>query len=234
MLTTSLRIVTTDKQTLFHFVHYFYVMLSKRDEELFQQDNSRRRCHFFKSFFVTKLLNEGNANPDLDGKYDYKNVKRWSKRVPGKDIFKLDKIFFPINEGRMHWICAVAFMKEKRIQMYDSMGSDGMHYLENLFQYIKDEHKAKKGCDLPNADEWKLVPCERDTPRQRNGKIMVAECECLIFTVVITLNPLSALLPQGMTVASSLACSLISCQRTVHWYSRRSISISVGRELSCP
>jgi hypothetical protein len=101
-------------------IHYFYVMLGQRDEEMCRQDPTRKRSHFFKSFFMTKLLNEGNA--ELEGTYEYRNVKRWSKKVPGKDIFNLDKIFFPINQGRMHWICAVAFMQEKRIQFYDSMG----------------------------------------------------------------------------------------------------------------
>jgi sentrin-specific protease 1 len=152
-------------------IHYFYEMLTKRDEEMCHNDSSRKRCHFFKSFFITKLLNEGNSNPDLDGKYEYNNVKRWSKKVPGKDIFNLDKIIFPINEGRMHWLCAVAFMQEKRIQLYDSMGSNGMHYLQSLLQYIKDEHQAKKGTPLLDAHEWRLVPCESATPRQRNGKL---------------------------------------------------------------
>jgi hypothetical protein len=151
-------------------IHYFYVMLAARDEELCHNDSSRKRSHFFKSFFMTKLLNEGNTNVALDGKYDYRNVKRWSKNAPGKDIFKLDKIFFPINEGRMHWICAVAFVQERRIQMYDSMGSDGMHYLQSIFQYIKDEHQDKKKAPLPDVNDWELVPCTRETPRQRNGE----------------------------------------------------------------
>ncbi len=64
-------------------IHYFLVMLSKRDEEICREDPSRKRCHFFKSFFMTKLLNEGHTNPAIDGKYEYKNVKRWSKKVPG-------------------------------------------------------------------------------------------------------------------------------------------------------
>jgi len=65
-------------------IHYFYVVLSKRDEELCRAQPTRQRSHFFKSFFMTKLLNEGNANPALEGKYEYRNVKRWSKKVPGK------------------------------------------------------------------------------------------------------------------------------------------------------
>ena len=151
-------------------IHYFYLMLAKRDEELCKNDPSRKRSHFFKSFFITKLLNEGNAS--CDGKYEYRNVKRWSKKVPGKDIFNLDKILFPINMGNMHWICAAIFMKDKRIEVYDSMGSSGGRYLEALFNYIQDEHMDKKKSPLPDVDSWQLVPTQRDTPRQTNGKFL--------------------------------------------------------------
>ena len=119
---------------------------------------------------MTKLLNEGNANPELDGKYEYRNVKRWSKKAPGKDLFNLDKIIFPINEGNAHWVCAVAFMQEKRIQMYDPMGSKAGYYLEAIFKYLLDEHKDKKKEEMPDSHEWVLVPTTDETPRQKNGK----------------------------------------------------------------
>ena len=54
-------------------IHYFYLMLSKRDEELCKK-NGTKRSHFFKSFFLTKLFDEGGTN-----EYKYSNVKRWSK-----------------------------------------------------------------------------------------------------------------------------------------------------------
>lgn len=60
-------------------------------------------------------------------------------------------------------------MQAKKIQFYDSMGGDGKKYLRDLFRYIQDEHMDKKKCPLPNADEWELIPCTRDTPVQRNG-----------------------------------------------------------------
>eukprot|EP00980_Cylindrotheca_fusiformis_P008183 scaffold1734_cov196-Cylindrotheca_fusiformis.AAC.5 len=157
-------------------IHYFYLMLAKRDEDMSKADPSRKRSHFFKSFFITKLLNEGHSDPAMDGKYEYRNVKRWSKKVPGKDIFKLDKIFFPINQGQMHWFCGVVFMQEKRIQIFDSMGTGGRHYLESIFQYLQDEHMDKKKCPLPDIHEWELVGTTRDTPSQRNGY------DCGVFT----------------------------------------------------
>ena len=52
---------------------------------------------------------------------------------------------------------------------FDSMGGTDRSKLEGLLQYLKDEHKAKKGKEL-DVSEWELVPCTMDTPRQRNGK----------------------------------------------------------------
>ena len=152
-------------------IHFFLNMLACRDKQLCEKDGNRKRCHFFKSFFLTKLFDEGATN-----QYRYSNVKRWSKKVPGKDIFALDKIFFPMNLSNMHWACAVIYMQEKRIQVYDSMLGSGVDQLEGLMQYLKDEWRAKKGGELPNQDEWDLVTCKADTPQQRNGY------DCGVFT----------------------------------------------------
>jgi sentrin-specific protease 1 len=129
---------------------------------------------------MTKLLNEGH--PTMDGQYEYRQVKRWSKLVPGKDLFALDKIFFPINQGFSHWICAVVFMKEKRIQMYDSLHGPGMPYLEAIFRYLKDDYKDKKGGEMPDKDEWELVVTQGNTPNQHNG---------MFFNVGANLSPTS-------------------------------------------
>lgn len=147
--------------------------------------------HFFKSFFVTKLRNENV--PGKDGQYQYTNVKRWSKKVKGmffsglngfgcshslaclgKDVFALDKVFFPVNQGNAHWTLAVAFVQERRLQFYDSMGGGGRQYLQDLERYFKDEFKDKKKTE--DTRKWTLVPCTEDTPRQRN----VVDCGVFI------------------------------------------------------
>lgn len=119
---------------------------------------------------------EANALTLLYSQSDTKISYSWNYQYTGKDIFNLDKIIFPINQGRMHWVCAVAYMQEKRIQFYDSLGSDGMQYLEAIFKYIQDEHHDKKGSPLPDIDGWRLIPCSRDTPRQLNSY------DCGVFT----------------------------------------------------
>ncbi|KAL7427955.1 hypothetical protein ACHAXH_002583 [Discostella pseudostelligera] len=158
-------------------INYFLKnCLAKRDEKLCAKQPGRKRSHFFNSFFVQTMFDDKNNNRALRGKYNYKNVKRWSKKVPGKDIFKLKYILCPINLDNMHWTSAVIFMEEKRIQYYDSLGGTDMLKLEGLLQYVKDEFKAKNDGKEMDATEWELVGCTRDTPRQRNG------FDCGVFT----------------------------------------------------
>mmetsp|Transcript_23237 Transcript_23237/g.50343 ORF Transcript_23237/g.50343 Transcript_23237/m.50343 type:complete len:610 (-) Transcript_23237:9-1838(-) len=157
-------------------INYFLKnCLAKRDENLCAKQPGRKRSHFFNSFFVQTMFDEKNHNSKLRGKYNYKNVKRWSKKVPGKDIFNLKYIVCPINLENVHWTSAVIFMEEKRIQYYDSMGGTDRTKLEGLLQYLKDEHRVKKGGEM-DTTEWKLVHCTRDTPGQRNG------FDCGVFT----------------------------------------------------
>jgi sentrin-specific protease 1 len=152
-------------------INYFLKnCLARRDEMLCAREPGRRRSHFFNSFFVQTMFDEKNNDPRLRGRYNYKNVRRWSKKVPGKDIFKLKYILCPINLDNMHWTSAVIFMEDKRIQYYDSMGGTDRAKLEGLLEYVKDEYRAKNGKDM-DTSEWELVSCRRDTPRQRNGEL---------------------------------------------------------------
>ena len=155
-------------------INYFLKnCLAKRDEKLCASQPGQKRSHFFNSFFVQTMFDEKNNNMNVRGKYNYKNVRRWGKKVPGKDIFNLKYIICPINLDNMHWTSAVIFMEEKRIQYYDSMGGTDRVKLEGLLQYLKDEWKAKKKGGELDVSEWTLVNCTRDTPRQRNGKFVM-------------------------------------------------------------
>ena len=139
-------------------IHFYCAALSRRDSE----QNPTKRSHFFKSFFLTKLLEEQNG-------CKYANAKRWSKKAPGKDMFALDKIFFPVNIDNMHWAASVIFMQEKCIRFYDSMGGKGAKYLEGLLRYLKDEWIDKKKTNRGDWDEWQLIDT-KDIPLQQNGE----------------------------------------------------------------
>jgi Ulp1 family protease len=44
------------------------------------------------------------------GSFCYKNVERWGNRVDGGNIFKMKKLFAPINLSNTHWGCCVVDM----------------------------------------------------------------------------------------------------------------------------
>ncbi|KAL3770402.1 hypothetical protein ACHAW5_002319 [Stephanodiscus triporus] len=158
-------------------INYFLkICLVRRDKKMCTTDTGRRRSHFFSSFFIQKMFDEKSEDPELRGRYNFDNVKEWSKKVPGGDIFNLKYIVCPINiDDNSHWTSAVIFMEDKRIQYYDSMGGTDWSKLEGLLKYVKDEYSAKNGKEL-DVTEWELVSCTSDTPRQKNGY------DCGVFT----------------------------------------------------
>jgi len=154
-------------------INYFLkICLVRRDKKMCTTDTGRRRSHFFSSFFIQKMFDEKSEDPELRGRYNFDNVKEWSKKVPGGDIFNLKYIVCPINiDDNSHWTSAVIFMEDKRIQYYDSMGGTDWSKLEGLLKYVKDEYSAKNGKEL-DVTEWELVSCTSDTPRQKNGELV--------------------------------------------------------------
>jgi sentrin-specific protease 1 len=148
-------------------INFYMNMLMERDNSLCKNFTSRRKSHFFNSFFVERLLK-------TDKKYNYNNVKRWSKKF---DIFALDKIFFPINIDNMHWTLAVVYPQLKEIHYFDSMRGKGQFYMEGLRDWIRDEALMKNNATL-DTSEWKLISRSHEIPQQGNG------FDCGTFTIV--------------------------------------------------
>ena len=113
------------------------------------------------------------------GKYNYKAVKRWTRKV---DVFSREHLFFAVHVSEDHWTLAVVHVQEQKIQYYDSMGGGGRHVLEALRRWLGDE-KAKKrpaGVSVPDVDvgSFVLVGTTPDTPRQENGS------DCGVFSLM--------------------------------------------------
>jgi Ulp1 family protease len=146
-------------------INLFFENLSKQKKE----KSEGKESHFFSTFFWTTMMQIELTDEQKRGTYDYKRVPGWGKKARGGDIFNLDKLFIPIHANRNHWVLAVAFMQTKVIQIYDSLLHEGKKYLENIFQYLQDEHKERKKCPLPDVGKWALIPCQQTTPAQQNG-----------------------------------------------------------------
>ncbi len=121
---------------------------------------------FLSLYFWQNLTNEKNDDMTVQGTYNYGNVSRWSKKLVEKDIFNLKKIFIPISIENQHWMCIVIFMKEKRIQYYESTSvGAGNSQMNAVLRYLVDEDKGQ-GCVKPK--EWVLVSSTESVPKQEN------------------------------------------------------------------
>merc|ERR1719334_2644393 len=130
------------------------------------------------TFFYQKLSN--------NGRYTYKNVKRWTKKSKCKsksgfpDIFHLDKVLFPVHVGQMHWCAGVLNLKDKRIEYYDSLGGCHESFFGVMKRYVADEYRDKMGREYPGDidTEWTFHrPSREEIPQQNNG------CDCGVFTL---------------------------------------------------
>jgi sentrin-specific protease 1 len=152
-------------------INFYMNMLQERDLGLTEKaggEVNRKSSHYFSSFFIDRLV--------ADGKYNYKNVQRWSRKF---DVFSKDKIFMPINLSQTHWVMAVAFVQKKEIHYFDSMSGSGKRFLPHILQWFVDEAKdKKKGSIVVNPEEWKLIDQEDDVPQQRNG------VDCGVFSTI--------------------------------------------------
>ena len=73
------------------------------------------------------------------------------------DLFSKDVVLIPINHGQTHWSAAAINFKEKRIESYDSLDPENLgkgHLFELLRNYLRDEHREKKGKDF-DLTGWK-------------------------------------------------------------------------------
>jgi Ulp1 family protease len=135
-----------DEKWLNDEVINFYMLLLKdcSDAYYYKDPDIRLKSHYFSTYFMTRLL--------CRNKYDYNQVKRWSKKF---DIFSLEKIFFPININNTHWILIVVRMLEKMISLYDSLNNVYPMYTDAVMKWIVDEGRVKKGV-IVDKREWTI------------------------------------------------------------------------------
>ena len=153
-------------------INYYMHLLLKRDHAISAVNSSIRHHHqqttetptlfrrswFAITHFFVKLLTG-------TGKYNYANVRRWTRRI---DIFASDKVVFPINLDNEHWTILVIYMLRKELHYYDSMNGDGRRFLKAALQWLSDDIMDKTHIQI-DLREWKCFHQETDVPQQRNG-----------------------------------------------------------------
>jgi hypothetical protein len=141
----------------------FYLSVLNHRDAIEKQGSTQKRHHFFNSFFLTRLMDEGHTN-----RYKYRNVMRWSRRVHQSDLFQLDKIFFPCNISQSHWSCVIVTISTCSIQYFDSMLGNGDRYMHHILHYLQDDWLRTKGFEMPNLRQWTMQN-NRDVPTQTNS-----------------------------------------------------------------
>ncbi len=79
---------------------YLKKNLAKMDQKRCQAEPEQNRSGFFGLYFWQFITCEEYNDTTVQGKYNHKRVSKWSKYLPGGDIFNLRKIFIPINEKK--------------------------------------------------------------------------------------------------------------------------------------
>jgi Ulp1 family protease len=72
--------------------------------------------------------------------YNYSNVERWLKRqlkgVSKEGLFACDRVIVPINlPNGKHWAVICVYVKQHRLQYFDSLHWDGGTYLNVMKRY---------------------------------------------------------------------------------------------------
>jgi len=129
-------------------VNFYMAMLQEQNDALCDANPSLRRCQFFTSHFIAKLL-EDQKKKGNHGDFEYTRVMRWAKTI---NIFDLDKIFFPINFHESHWALLVADMPERVISYYCSTNLDGVKYCRHIMEWIKMEYFNQKKEHFSGSD----------------------------------------------------------------------------------
>lgn len=160
-------------------VNFFLkVCLKKHDITLCERNDGRKRSHTFSSFFMRTLFGQESSDPNERGTYNFAAVARWSKLVPGGNIFNLRYLLIPINISDLHWTLAVVFMEDRCIRYYDSLPDGSLFHTkmrDGVLQYLKDEYKAVTDGNELYVGEWETLDCTSITPRQMNGESIIKQ-----------------------------------------------------------
>lgn len=126
--------LATDAYTSEDTINFYLQLVQKRSQE----DRSMLRVRVLSTHFV---LQQGKST-------SYAISQRQIKDFDMRDINSLDRILVPVFVGGNHWVMAAIYIKEKEINLYDSM-SYKQHHMGIL-------HALKGFMTTENAPFWRL------------------------------------------------------------------------------
>uniref|UniRef100_A0A7S2ZHN5 Ubiquitin-like protease family profile domain-containing protein n=2 Tax=Rhodosorus marinus TaxID=101924 RepID=A0A7S2ZHN5_9RHOD len=145
-------------------INCYTTLLQERNARALEDENCPwPNSHFMSTFFYTRLVSTKDGEAD----YDYRSVRRWTRKV---DIFSKDVLVIPINHENFHWACAVIDLRRRQLSYFDSLGGKNTTVLGHLLQWLRDESMDKKKVALDVEGEgWEQVFPGSSVPQQTNG-----------------------------------------------------------------
>jgi Ulp1 family protease len=170
----SIERLQTDEWLNDDIIDTYYRLLQERDY----------RSLFFPAHYLINLY----FNTE---KYDFDFVLDFYHKTEEhidqlKNVFKMDKIFFPVYKDGNHYSLIVIYVQQKRINYYDSrsrvanveqFGDDLMYIILMWLTDVADKFKISEF----NSADWTKENTHRYTVPQQNGG-----CDCGIFCIMFT------------------------------------------------
>ena len=102
--------------------------------------------------------------------YTFSNVQTWSNQIQ-HGWPSLEELYIPINKNRNHWMVARVLFRERRVEIWDSLGPDPATatYLANILHYIYDATTLTDNSPPPFSDwarRWTTTDKSHLCPRQ--------------------------------------------------------------------
>lgn len=201
-------------------IQFYRTLLLERDHTMWTDNNTWTRSGIMSTYFYSELVNPKRitnkkdfvkmAGNNAPGSYRHPIKKHDlrkrltncllfshpTNKILGGDIFKLDKLLIPINIPNVHFFLACVFVKEKKIEVFDSLGSkDGRKdYVNNIKNYLFDEYKRKH--DNKDPKYWKdwIYNCStRPVCKQTGGSNDCGLFTCLYMDFLLLNLPMNEL-----------------------------------------
>jgi sentrin-specific protease 1 len=163
----------------------YYKSLRERDYNLFIEKKNIRQSLFFDIHYLITLyfFNEKyNFNAVLE---IYHKTEEQIDQL--KNVFEMDKIFFPVHKDKNHFSLIVIYVQQKRINYYDSISSNantmkfGNDMMDNIILMWLTDVAVKFNILEFNSAHWKKTNTDRFTVPQQVGG-----CDCGIFCIMFT------------------------------------------------
>ena len=137
------------------------------DAYMFYLQQRESHTRFYDCTFFRRLL----ARKGKIKSFKHHSLKCWGRNADKRQLFSNDKLIIPTNTGGNQWVLTVAYLRGKRLTVYDPTDTRDKHtnLLEALREYLRVEADREKNVEiLESIDSWRLEICT-DAPRQKNA-----------------------------------------------------------------